>query len=165
MWYALALLVHILGAIALFVAVSLIVVAFVRMRQASTLEQVRERAVVANVAGKSMIFLALIIIFAVLSIMGATLNGRTIERVVALTRAAEPGPVPDKVRTQLLSPSLWLAEVIRLALLLGILCLMTTKPDMLFSWLILAVMLLLGIILGVSVQRSPKQISRKEPLL
>lgn len=46
-----------------------------------------------------------------------------------------------------------------------LLCLMTTKPDMLFSWLILAVMLLLGIILGVSVQRSPKQISRKEPFL
>jgi uncharacterized membrane protein YhaH (DUF805 family) len=145
MWYALALLVHILGAIALFVAVSLIVVAFVRMRQASTLEQVREWAEVANVAGKSEIFLALIIlapalymvslawglttpwvmasliIFVVLSIMGATLNGRTIERVVALTRAAEPGPVPDKVHTQLLAPSLWLAEAIRLALLLGIL--------------------------------------------
>jgi hypothetical protein len=189
MWYALALLVHILGAIALFVAVSLIVVAFVRMRQASTLEQVREWAEVANVAGKSKIFLALIIlapalymvslawglttpwvmasliIFVVLSIMGATLNGRTIERVVALTRAAEPGPVPDKVRTQLLAPSLWLAEAIRLALLLGILCLMTIKPDMLFSWLILVVMLLLGIILGVSVQRSPKQIKRMEPFL
>ena len=38
MWYTFALFVHILGAIGLFVAVSLIVVAFVRMRQASTLE-------------------------------------------------------------------------------------------------------------------------------
>ncbi len=62
MWYTLALFVHILGAIGLFVAVSLIVVAFVRMRQASTLEQAREWASVANVAGKSMLFISLVIL-------------------------------------------------------------------------------------------------------
>lgn len=186
MWYTLALFVHILGAMALFVAVSLIIVAFVRLRQASTLEQVREWATVLNAAGKSMVFLALIILapalymvsvawgwttpwvmaalitFVVLAILGATVNGRTIERVVTLAHAAEPGPIPDEVRSQLLSPSLWLAEAIRLALLVGILCLMTIKPDILFSWLILAGMLLLGIILGVSVQRSPGSVSRKE---
>lgn len=189
MWYALALFIHILGAMALFVAISLIIVAFVRMRQASTLEQVREWATILQAAGKSMIFLALIILvpafymvsvawgfttpwvmaalitFVVLAIMGATVNGRTIERVVALARAAEPGPIPDEVRTQLLAPSLWLAEAIRLTLLIGILCLMTIKPDMLFSWLILTTMLLLGLILGVLVQRSPGQISRKEQVL
>jgi len=189
MWYTLALFVHILGAIGLFVAVSLIVIAFVYMRQASTLERVREWASVANVAGKSMIFLSLIILasalymvilawgftipwvmaalitFVVLAIMGATLNGRTIERVVAMARAAEPGRVPDELRTQLLAPRLWLVEAIRLALLVGILCLMTIKPDMLFSWLILVGMLLLGIILGVLVQLSPRQLSQKEQFL
>lgn len=186
MWYSIALFIHILGAVTLFIAVSLIIVAFVRMRGASTLEQVREWAAVANVAGKSMIFISLVILapalymvssawgwttpwviaalvtFVVLAIMGATMNGKTIEQVVAMARAAEPGPIPDELRSQLLAPRLWLAEAIRLALLIGILCLMTIKPDMLFSWLLLAGMFLLGIILGVLVQRSPKRISRKE---
>lgn len=189
MWYALALFVHVLGAIALFVAVSLIVVAFVRIRQASTLEQVQEWATILNRAGKSMFFLALIILipalymviaawgfttpwvmaalitFMVLAILGATVSGKTIARVVALTQAAEPGPVPNEIRTQLLAPRLWLTEAIRLTLLIGTLCLMTMKPDVLFSCLILTGMLLLGIILGVLVQRSPRHISRKEQLL
>lgn len=42
MWYSLALLVHILGAVGLFCAVSIVVIAFVRMRQARTVEQIRE---------------------------------------------------------------------------------------------------------------------------
>ena len=119
MWYTLALFVHILGAIGLFVAVSLIVVAFVRMRQASTLEQIREWASMANLAGKSLILISLVLLapalymvilawgfttpwvmgslitFVVLSIMGATLNGRTIERVVTMALAASPGSIPD----------------------------------------------------------------------
>lgn len=186
MWYTLALFVHILGAIGLFVAVSLIVVTFVRMRQASTLEQVREWAAMANLAGKSMIFISLVLLapalymvilawgfttpwvmaalitFVMLSIMGATLNGRTIERVVAMAQADSPGLVPDELRAQLLAPQLWLAECIRLLLLIGTLCLMTIKPDMLFSILILGGMLLLGIVVGVIVQRSPGRVSQKQ---
>src|SRR5438094_745435 len=114
MWYTLALFVHILGAIGLFIAVSLVVVAFVRMRQASTVEQVREWASIAQLAGKSLAFISLIILvpalymvivawgfttpwvmaslitFLVLAIVGATLNARTIERVVATAQAASP---------------------------------------------------------------------------
>lgn len=186
MWYTLALFIHVLGAIALFIAVSLVVVAFVRMRQASTLEQVREWASVAQLAGKSLAFISLVILapavymviiawgfttpwvmaslitFLVLAIMGATVNGRTIERVVAMAQADSSGPVPDELRTQLLAPRLWLAETIRLMLLVGILCLMTIKPDILFSLLVLVGMLLLGIILGTISQRSHRRISRKE---
>lgn len=57
MWYTVALFVHILGAIGLFVAVSLIVIALVHMRKAVTLEQVREWAAVAQLAGKSLAFI------------------------------------------------------------------------------------------------------------
>lgn len=186
MWYTLALFIHILGAIGLFVAVVLIVVAFVRMRQALTLVQVREWASVANVAGKSMIFISLVILapalymviiawgfattwvmaalitFVVLAIMGATMNGRTIERVFALAQAASPGLVPDELHTQLMAPQLWLAESVRLMLLVGILCLMTMKPDMFFSVLILGSMLVLGVIVGMMAQRSPGRVSHKQ---
>ena len=182
MWYTLALFVHILGAIGLFVAVSLIVVAFVRMRQASTIEQVQEWAAVANLAGKSLIFISLVILapalymvitawgfttpwvmaslitFVVLSIMGATMNGRNIERIVAIAKATSPGPVPDELRTQLMAPRLWLAEGVRLMLLVGILYLMAMKPDMLFSLLILVGMLILGTIS----QRVPGSVSQRQ---
>ncbi len=189
MWYTVALFIHILGAIGLFVAVSLIVVAFVRMRQASTLEQVREWALVANVAGKSMIFISLVILapalymvmlawgfatpwvmaslitFVALSIMGAAMNGRNIERIFVLAQAASPDLIPGELRTRLLAPQLWLSEGIRLMLLLGILSLMTIKPDMLFSVLILISMLILGIVLGTISQRLPGRISQKQHLV
>jgi len=189
MWYTLALFVHILGAIALFVAVSLIVIAFVRMRQAATLEQVREWAVVANMAGKSMIFISLVILapalymviiawgfatpwvlaslitFVALSIMGAAMNGRNIERIVAQAQAASSDLIPGELRARLLAPQLWLTEGIRLMLLLGILSLMTIKPDMLFSVLILAGMLILGIVLGMIAQRLPGRVSHKQQLV
>src|SRR5260221_10995398 len=187
-WYTVALFVYMLGRIGLVVAVRLIGGAFVRMRQASTLEQVREWAAVAQLAGKSLAFIGLVILapalymviiawgftapwvmaalitFLLLAIMGATVNGRTIERVVAMAQAAEPGPVPDRLRTQLLAPRLWLAEAIRLTLLVGIVCLMTIKPDILFSFLILVGMLILGIILGTISQRSQRNIEGEKNL-
>lgn len=183
MWYTLALFVHILGAIGLFVAVSLIVVALVRMRQAATLEQVREWAAVANVAGKSLIFISLVILapalymvilawgfttpwvmaslitFVALSIMGATLNGRNVERIVVLAHAAAPTRSPGALRSLLLAPQLWFSEGIRLMLLLGILALMTVKPDLAVSVLILLGMLILGIVLGALAQRLPARIT------
>jgi len=189
MWYTLALFVHILGAIGLFVAVSLIVVAFVRMRQALTLEQVREWAMVANLAGKSMIFISLLILapalymvisawgfatpwvmaslitFVGLAIMGAAMNGRNIERIVVLAQAASPDLIPDELRARLFAPQLWLSEGIRLMLLFGILGLMIIKPDMLFSILVLIGMLILGIVLGTIAQRLPGRISQKQQLV
>ncbi|MEO7000886.1 MAG: hypothetical protein ABI068_03705 [Ktedonobacterales bacterium] len=186
MWYTIALFVHILGAIGLFVAVSLIVVAFIRMQQATTLTQLREWASVANVAGKSLIFVSLVILapalymvilawgfatpwvmaslitFVVLAIMGATLNGRNIERIVALTQAPASDRIPDEVRSRLMAPQLWLPEGIRLMLLFGILYLMAVKPGLLSSTLILIGMLILGIVLGALAQRLPGRVSLQQ---
>src|SRR4051794_40633203 len=126
MWYSLALLVHILGAVGLFSAVSLVVIALVRMRQARTLEQIREWVAVAQFAGKSLMLIGLVILapalymvtvawgfttpwvltallnFVVLAIIGAAVSGGTIQRVSALVQAAPPGQVLDTVRTHLL---------------------------------------------------------------
>ena len=179
MWYPLALFLHVLGAISLFVAVGLIVAAFLRMRRATTLVQVREWATVVNIAGKSIVFLALVILvpalymvivawgfatpwvivaliaFVLLAIMGATVNDKAILRVFTATRDVPDGPVPAELHAYLLSPQLWLAESVRLLLLIGVLALMTIKPDMLFSVLILVGMLLLGLVLGLVMQRKP----------
>ncbi len=179
MWYDIALLIHILGAIMLFVAVSLITIAFVRMRQALTLEQIREWAGVAQFAGMSLSFVGLIILapaiymvvvawgfttpwvlaalitFVLVAVMGATVSGRAIQQVNALIKVAPSSQIPDELRAQLLAPQLWLAEGIRLMVLLGVVCLMTLKPDLLFTLLILFVTLTMGVIAGTIAGRSP----------
>ncbi|MGZ3676349.1 MAG: hypothetical protein ACXVCO_18760 [Ktedonobacterales bacterium] len=193
MWYSFALLVHILGAVGLFSSVSLVITAFVRMRQAPTLEQIREWVAVAQFAGKSLMSIGLVILapalymvsvawgfttpwvlaallnFVVLAIIGGAVSGGTIQRVSALVQTAPPGQVPDTVRTHLLARRLWLAEGIRVMLLVGMVCLMTLKPDLRLSLLILLgavfVGLLLGLLLDTITQRSLGRRVRKEQLV
>jgi hypothetical protein len=178
MWYTIALFVHVLGAIGLFIAVSLVEVALVRMRQAATLEQIREWAFTAQAAGKSIAFIsrvllvpalymvivawgftipwviaALITVIA-LAIMGATVNARAIEGIVVMAQTAPSGSIPTALRAQLAAPQLWLMEATRLTLLLGVVFLMTMKPGALVSLLTLVSMLILGVALGVVAQRS-----------
>lgn len=173
MWYSLALFVHILGALGLFSAVSLMVMALVRMRRAATVEQIREWVTVAQFAGKSLtvvsllilapaiymvvvawtfttpwILIALLLVLA-LAVMGATVNGRAIQRVGALARASAPGAISSALYAQLIARRLWLAEGMRLMLLVGIVSLMTLKPDLPLALIILAGMLVLGLILGL----------------
>lgn len=114
--------------------------------------------------------LAALLTFVVLAIMGAGVSGGTIQRVSALLQAATPGHVPDTVRTHLLARRrLWLAEGIRVMLLIGMVCLMAIKPDLRFSLLILIgavfVGLLLGLLLDAITQRSPGGRARKEQLV
>jgi len=187
-WYNIALFVHVLGVIALFVAVSLIVVAFMRMRRSSTANQAREWASIAQGAGKSIAFIAIVILapalymvaaawnfttpwvmtsfiaFVALAIIGATVNGRAIERVAATTRSAELGAIPETLRAQLTAPQLWLLEGARLSLLVGIVFLMTVKPDLPGSLFALGVTLTLGLILGALAQRVFRPRPRKEKL-
>ncbi len=72
MWYSIALYVHVLGAIGLFCAVSLIVVALVRMRRASSPEQLRDWMTVAQFAGKSIVLIALVILAPALYMVAVT---------------------------------------------------------------------------------------------
>lgn len=188
MWYSLALCVHVLGAIGLFSAVSLVLVAYVRMRRAATLEQVRDWAAAAQLAGRGIPFISLVLLapavymvivawgfttpwvlaafitVVALAILGATVGARTIERIVATAKAASPGHIPDELRAQLTAPLLWLTEATRLTLLVGIVFLMTVKPDALLSLLVLVSMLILGIILGALSRRAPRPSRREEQL-
>ncbi|HEX8036999.1 MAG TPA: hypothetical protein VF510_24290, partial [Ktedonobacterales bacterium] len=122
MWYTLALFVHVLGVIGFFITVGLVDVAYVRMRRAVTLEQLREWVTTAQFAGKSIVFTSLVVLIPAvymvivawrfttpwvaaslitviaLAILGATVSGRTIERIAAMTRTASPGPIPRELR-------------------------------------------------------------------
>jgi hypothetical protein len=173
MWYNIALFLHIIGAIGTFIAVSLIITAFVRMRRAATLAAIREWAGVAVGAGKSLALLSLILLapaiymvivawgfttpwvlgaliaFVLLAVLGATSNGQQIERIFAATQVDELAGVPATLRAQLTAPQLWMAEGIRFALLVGIVFLMAVKPDVLPTLIVLLLSLVLGILAGV----------------
>lgn len=179
MWYTLALFVHVLGVIGFFITVGLVDVSYVRMRRAVTIEQLREWVSAAQFAGKSIVFTSLVVVIPAvymvivawqfttpwvaaslitviaLAILGATVSGRTIERIAAMTKTASPGPIPHELRVALAAPHLWLVEGARMTLLIGIVFLMTVKPDLLGSLLTLTIMLLLGLITGLFSHNAP----------
>jgi hypothetical protein len=184
MWYSIALYIHVLGAIGLFCAISLIVVALLRMRRASSPEQLRDWISVAQFAGKSILFIALVILapalymvaiswgfttpwvlaaliaYILLAIQGATVNGRMLERLVGLTAGSDSAGL----RAQLRASPLWLAEGTRLMLLVGIVYLMTVKPDLLSSVVVLVSSLLLGLLLGAILGPFAQRMRRRSQL-
>ncbi|MGZ3681742.1 MAG: hypothetical protein ACXVDI_24540, partial [Ktedonobacterales bacterium] len=65
-------------------------------------------------------------------------------------------------RAALAAPHLWLIEGARLTLLVGIVFLMTVKPELLGSLLALVTMLLLGVITGLISRYAPSPTFVKE---
>jgi hypothetical protein len=159
--YAVALFVHIVGALGLFVALGLEWTSLLLLRRATTSEQVRERLRLASgvprVSGAALaallvsglyltvtvwggvawiaVALAAMVLMAVL---GAALSR---PRLAAIGRAVEAGSL-----ARLPDPLLWLSIHIRLAVALGIVFLMTFKPDLNGSLLIIAVTAVLGLV-------------------
>ncbi len=159
--YAIALFLHIVGALGLFVALGLEWTSLLLLRRATTTEQVRERLRIASgvrgVTGASLATLLVSGIYltatvwggvawiavalgamVLIAMLGAALSGR---RLAAIGRAVEHGslaPVPD--------PLLWVSMQTRVAVALGIVFLMTFKPDLNGSLLTIAVAAVLGLI-------------------
>jgi len=159
--YAIALFLHIVGALGLFVALALEWTSLLLLRRATTTEQVRERMRLASgVRGVSGASLATLLVsglyltatvwggvawigvalgaMVLMALLGAVLSG---PRMAAIGQAVAHGslaPVPD--------PLLWVSIQIRLAVALGIVFLMTFKPSLVGSLLIIAVAAVLGLI-------------------
>jgi hypothetical protein len=150
--YSIVLFVHIVGALGLFVALGLEWTSLVYLRRAATGEQAREwlgvldrtrrlgpaslaavlisgfymMAVAWGWVGWIIVALAAIILIA---IVGATLTGL---RIGAVKEAAiaENGPLSPALRQRLHDPLLWIGVQTRTAIALGIVFLMTVKPDL-----------------------------------
>ena len=170
MGYTIALFLHVLGAIGLFVAMSLFLVSVVHVRQAQTVEQVRDWISLAahagqGIGGSSLVLLvpaiymvltvwgfatpwvlASLIVFVFQWMLGPVIGGRRAAAVLQAVKAAPLGPVPPALREQIESPMLWLGEVIRIALLVGVVFLMTTKPGLVGILIALGAALVLGLI-------------------
>ncbi len=159
--YAIALFVHIVGALGLFVALGLEWTSLLLLRRATTTEQARERMGLASsvrrVTGASLATLLVSGLYltatawggvawigvalgamVLMAVLGAALSG---PRLAAIGRAVEHGslaPLPD--------PLLWVSIQIRLAVALGIVFLMTVKPNLTGSLLAIVLAAVLGLI-------------------
>ncbi|GAC1306838.1 MAG: hypothetical protein NVSMB27_45050 [Ktedonobacteraceae bacterium] len=177
MGYTIALFLHVLGAIGLFVAMSLYLVSVVHVRQAQTVEQVRDWISLAakagpGIGGSSLILLApaiymvltvwgfgtpwvlaSLIVFVLQWVLGSAIGGRHAATVLQAAKAAPLGPVPPALREQISSPALWLGEVIRIALLVGVVFLMTNKPGLAGTLIALGGALVLGLICALLLGR------------
>lgn len=169
--YTIILFLHIVGALGLFVSLGLEWVSLAYVRRASTAEGVREwlslRSWVMRLGPASLALLLLsglylmatswgavawIIValgaLVLIAIIGATLTGI---RMVPIDRAAaaERGAVSPALHQRLNDPLLWVSLETRAAIALGIIFLMTIRPDWVGSGLTIVVAVALGLALSL----------------
>jgi hypothetical protein len=177
--YSIALFLHIVGALALFAAFGLEGVALLSLRRAATTEQVREWARVFGLvrrlspASLGLLLLAglymtattwraqawittALLTMILFPVLGA-LSGRPLATTVRAL-ATERGPLSAAVRSQLGDPFLAASYLVRLAAALGIVFLMTVKPDLLGSLVTIGVALIAGLALAVPAWRRGRPI-------
>ncbi|HVD51226.1 MAG TPA: hypothetical protein VNB51_04235 [Candidatus Udaeobacter sp.] len=164
--YSIALFLHIVGALGIFAALALDWVGIANLRRARTVEQIREWVgvyrVVRGLGGASVAallvfglymtavtwgptgwiaigFLSLLVI----AVLGAV-SGVRLSRLLAAASEGQ-GSIADDLRAHLQAP-LFLASVrTRAAIAIGVVFLMTVKPDAAGSLLVIAIALVLGI--------------------
>jgi hypothetical protein len=150
--YRLALFAHVLGMIGFFMALGVYVFGLVALRQARRVEQVRaicrmifltDAVAVVGIlllaaAGLSMAlttwnvrigWIAVAIVsFILIAPIGPLIVERRLHAIDAMARATEDGPVTDALARRISDPVIGAALAVLIALLLGIVFLMTTKP-------------------------------------
>ena len=165
--YSIALFLHVVGALGFFVALGLEWTSLRRLRRATTVEQIREWLRLPDEMGRvgmaSMVMLlaagfymmatvwggvAWIIVtlgaLVPMIILGMVITGR---RMAAIGRMVntERGPLSPTLHRLLGHPLLWISIQTRVAIALGIVFLMTVKPDLSGSLLAIGVATVLGL--------------------
>ncbi|HEY7346948.1 MAG TPA: hypothetical protein VH599_01420 [Ktedonobacterales bacterium] len=166
--YHLALFLHVLGALVLFVAVGLNFLSMLRMRQAGDMNRFREWAMLGRQAGRIIPIAILCIACSALYMVSTVWGWQTawvdvalgtflahgvlvlaIEnpRLSALQKAAKrfaSGPTPAPLLRQARHPLLWLCECVVTGTTVGMIYLMTLKPDLPGSLMAIGVSLALS---------------------
>ncbi len=178
MLYKIALFTHVLGAIGLFVGISIIFAGLFGMRRARTVEQFREWAGLARSIGKFIPVAALVVLIPgiymvitvwhwqtawadvalasvlVIFVLGPAGIGPRIEALRNAAWTAPGGFVPRSLRLQTLDPVLWTLVYIFIAIALGILLLMTSKPALVEAIIIIGVAIILGLVCALPIWRA-----------
>src|SRR5579885_2722763 len=166
--YHVSLYVHILGVLGMFIAAALGFVSLIRLRGARTVEQAREwsgldsltgaihpiSGVLILLSGVVMVFIqwgwqtawinVALVALLLLSVWGATINGRRLQAIHTAASAAPSGPLTTNLARLIADPVLWTSMFASATFALGIICLMVFKPDLIASLLTLIIAAVLG---------------------
>ncbi len=164
--YTIALFVHIVGALGMFVALALEWVAWAGLRRSATVQEARGwlglLGVVRRVGPASLGLILVAGLYMTATVVGwtswilvplasfvviAALGGISNRSLPAIERALqiETGPISDALRQRMSAPILAASVRVRTALALGIVFLMTTKPDVVGALVVIVVAAALGV--------------------
>ena len=183
--YTIVLFVHIIGAIGYFLSIGSWLFILVRLRRAQRVEEVRALMHVNDLSGPfgdgsglvlliagfylalsawslltNWILVALISLILILLTNGVLIGPRRRALVKQLKRSAPEGEISLALSQHINDPVLWATSQTTAALLLGIVFLMTTKPDLGGSLIVITVALVLGLLSSLLVSRrrpTPRQ--------
>lgn len=175
-YYLIAKFVHIVGAFGIFVALGVDWLRLRNLRSAQSLAQVKEwmrgARGMQRLGGASMLAVLLsgfymmavahigaawlIVAFGALLVLGPLAVATTGRRMAAIQRSiGETESLSPSLQQLLRQPILWIVMQIRAALALGIVFLMTVKPNLAGSLLTIAVAVALGLILALPMPHRP----------
>lgn len=181
--YTIALFLHIVGALGMFVALAFEWVAWAGLRRSGTVQEARGwlgllglvRRVgpaslglilvaglymTATVVGWTAWILVGLASFVVIAALGGISNGRSLP---AIERAlqTDTGPISDALRQSMSAPILAASVRVRTALALGIVFLMTTKPSAGGALTVIAVALVLGLVAALPARNTGRAWSER----
>ncbi|GLV59902.1 hypothetical protein KDH_67260 [Dictyobacter sp. S3.2.2.5] len=170
--YPYALLLHIIGVLGLFIAMSLELIIVARLRGAQTTTQMREWMAISHVIGTVLPISAILIlasglfmalttwgwnqawidlslgILVILGILSPVINGPRMKAIQRAMEDAQDGPVPASLRKLTIDPVLQAYTLLPAIMALGAVALMVIKPDWLGSTVVMIIALGVGLIAG-----------------
>jgi hypothetical protein len=171
-FYSLALFAHIVGVLGLFIAIGLVWISILWLQQAQTVAQVRERINLASIQERLLPAASLLILLAgiymtvttwgwttpwidvslaalvVMGVLGGAVINRRLKAIRMASSTAEipAGSIPAELKRQITDSVLWTAVQMNGFTGLGVVFLMTIKPDLVGSLITLVVALVLGVV-------------------
>ncbi len=178
--YTIVLFLHIISAIGVCIGVSVLLLGVALLRRAQRVEQVRSTLAFVMTAfpiaefsmllllaagfylalsawslGTSWIAVTLVSLLLMIALVAALIRPR-MRAIVMATREIPDGSFPSQLSKRIHDPVLFTVLLIQAVLLLGIVFLMTTKPELANSIIVMVVALVLGLALGVLVSRATR---------
>ena len=175
--YQIALFLHILGVLCLMGGHTLIHASLEVMRRAQQVERVRDWIAIAAGLDRFMPLFTLAVVlpgismawttwgwatpwidvslalFLVMMILGPVLLGRRFAALHTVVKATPPGTIPAPLAAQMRDRALWTIENIFTSLLLAILLLMTVKPNLPGTLIVVSIGLIVGLLSTVRMHR------------
>jgi len=185
--YPLVLFLHVSGAIGIFVSLGIWLFGLAALRRARRVEQVRALAWLIIIASPLIVLSVLLlgltgfemalstwglstpwIIVSLASVVligpiGAFVLDPRIRTIMAMTREVPDGPLPDTLSKRTHDPIVVTATSTLATMLLGIVFLMTSKPELFTSILVMSIALSLGLIISLLFWYATRSRARSAP--